>query len=762
MESNHIRVKEIFLKAIELPEEDRIPFIQKECGGDQDLQTEVSTLIENHNERSLFEAPIQKKIDPKKHKKEPSEFEITLKKIQKRKNKKFRYNLILIAIIISLISVGIWTQQKMKDSIIELNEHSLDHNIKATIKSLEEWIRDKENLITTVSKDSTVIAATEYLTSKYGMGKFGNKDSIWNDPVHRRLIEKLKPIILVVESPSFSIVDASGYRIASNIYEVVGMQMSPNGMKEILPSIQLDGPKFTRPYMHRINMVEPVKDDSEVPVTWVDCSIKVNENAIATIGFSFYASNGFNDVLSSHKIGINGHTYAFDEKGILLSEIQDVDELIKYEILKKGEDPVLKLKLINPMNALKDSKTIDRNIYNKSELILPVKEALADKEADSEFIIHTVTEPYYTFNGDEVIGAYVWLPKYNIGLVTELPTKETLKPVHYLNLILIILIGLLIGFVVFSFISSYQVARLNKEIGETSRLGQYTLIKHIGEGGMGEVYLAKHAFLSRPNAVKLLKSEFSHKRDVVKRFEREVQLASQLKNPHTIQIHDFGYTEGDRFYYAMEFLEGITLADLIRIEGSLSLSRTVVLLKQICYSLQETHDHGLVHRDIKPMNIMICKLGGIYDFVKVLDFGLVKDIEGEDLEMTQEAFIQGTPVYMAPERFLRPQLSSPKSDIYSIGMVAYYLVTGRKVFDHIDRNSLLNEILNTTPKNVGELTNENLPKDFSDLVMSCLAKDMEDRPENISAILNVLNKLDVSAWTQTEAKNWWENHIEKK
>lgn len=762
MDSNHIQVKEIFLKAIELPDQDRLKFIEEACGDNEELKSEVLSLLENHNDRSIFEAPIQKKMDLKGRKNPPSEFEITLKKIQKKRNRKLRYNLVLIAIILVLISVGIWTQQQMKRSIIVLNEHSLDHNLNATVKSLDEWIKDKQNIVVALSKDSLVVASTNYLAQKYGMGKFGDRDSIWNDPVHQKLVDRFSPVIKVLESPSFSIVDASGYRIACNIYHSLGKQMDENAMKEILPSIQREGPNFTRPYMLEATSIQNDGDDIQIPVTWVDCSIKNENKPFATLGFSFYAAEGFNEILADHKIGLSGHTYAFDKNGLLISEIHDVDELIKYEIIKEGEDPMLSLTLKNPIQALENSKTIDPKIYKSSPLILPVRKALAEKEHSNEAQIQTITEPYYTFNGEKVIGAYVWLPQYKIGIITELPTNEALKPVHYLNLILIILIGLLIGFVVYSFISSYQVAQLNKEIGERSKLGQYTLIKHIGEGGMGEVYLAKHAFLTRLNAVKLLKSEFSHKKEVIKRFEREVQLASQLKNPHTIQIHDFGYTEGDRFYYAMEFLEGITLADLIRIEGPIPLNRTVVLLKQICYSLQETHAHGLVHRDIKPMNIMICKLGGMYDFVKVLDFGLVKDIEGEDLEMTQESYIQGTPVYMAPERFLRPQLSSPKSDIYSIGMVAYYLITGRKVFDHIDRTSLLNEILNTQPKDLAEIAAEDLPKDFSKLIMSCLAKEMEDRPENIAAILDVLSQLDSSGWNQEEAKNWWEANIEQK
>ena len=758
MKDSHIKIKEIFLKALEVPEDQRASFIQEACKGDENTLKEVQSLLENHTEDSIFEKPIQKKLDYKPNSSKESEFDRTLKKIQKRKKKKLKYNLILIGIILVLISLGIWTQQRMKSSILDLNKHSLQHNLNATVKSLDEWVHFQGNIVLALSEDSLIVHSVNYLSEKYGLGKQGSRDSIWNDPVHQNLVNRMLPILEVMESPGFSIIDASGYRIGSNIYNAVGGQINETGFKEIVPSLQEKGVKFTRPFYHKDFMSDQSNYAFDVPTTWIDCAIDNNGRPNASIGIAFYAETTFNRILRNHRIGINGHTFAFDEDGILLSSIEDMDGLVESGLLKKDMDAMLNLKLINP-ESLSPKKSMEKR--EEEELISPVKRAIISKEIDPN-TIHSIVKPYITFNGKKAIGAYVWLPKYKIGLITELPADETLEPVHYLNLILIILIGLLIGFVIYSFISSYNLARLHKEIGETSKLGQYTLIKHIGEGGMGEVYLAKHAFLSRPNAIKLLKKDLTHKRDTVKRFEREVQLASQLTNPHTIQIHDFGYTEGDRFYYAMEFLEGITLADLIKIEGALPLNRVIYLLRQICYSLQETHNHGLVHRDIKPMNIMICKLGGMYDYIKVLDFGLVKDIEeGEDLEMTQEAYIQGTPVYMAPERFLRPQLNDPKSDIYSIGMVAYYLVTGRKVFDHIDRSSLLNEILNTQPKEMTNFTNEDLPEKFSKLVMGCLKKEMKDRPQQIKEILDVLDELEVSEWDQNAAKNWWESNIEK-
>ena len=203
--------------------------------------------------------------------------------------------------------------------------------------------------------------------------------------------------------------------------------------------------------------------------------------------------------------------------------------------------------------------------------------------------------------------------------------------------------------------SSFSAARLHREVSQARRVGQYTLQKRIGGGGMGQVYLARHALLKRPTAIKLLRPDQTSPLTIA-RFEREVQLTSQLTHPNTIEIFDFGRTPEGLFYYAMEYLPGLTLAELVRQEGPLPAERVICILRQVCGSLKEAHAVGLIHRDIKPQNIMLCERGGQWDFVKVLDFGLVKQLpDGHAPQLTADQQVSGTPLYIAPEVWIQPQ-----------------------------------------------------------------------------------------------------------
>ena len=222
------------------------------------------------------------------------------------------------------------------------------------------------------------------------------------------------------------------------------------------------------------------------------------------------------------------------------------------------------------------------------------------------------------------------------------------------------------------------VQEKNTEIDkdEAKQIGPYELEKKIGEGGIGEVYLARHALLRRPAAIKLLKKR-SINPETLDRFEREVRQTSRLTHPNTVEIYDYGHTPTGTFYYAMEYLPGLTMAQLIQEEGAIVPRRVVHLLDQVCASLSEAHAKGLIHRDIKPQNIMLCERGGIYDTVKVLDFGLVKDVsDPENIQHTAPDQLGGTPMYIAPERIRDPSRNDARTDLYAVGTVAYNLLTG--------------------------------------------------------------------------------------
>jgi len=298
---------------------------------------------------------------------------------------------------------------------------------------------------------------------------------------------------------------------------------------------------------------------------------------------------------------------------------------------------------------------------------------------------------------------------------------------------------------------------LQRKVDEAEQLGQYTLAEKIGEGGMGVVYRAHHAMLRRPTAVKLLRPDDAGEANLV-RFEREVQLTSKLTHPNTIAIFDYGRTADGVFYYAMELLDGLTLEELINAHGPLSPARTIHVLRQVCGALAEAHSIGLIHRDVKPANVVLCERGGAADVVKVVDFGLVKDL-GDDTGVTQANTLAGTPLYMSPEAVRDPTSVDARSDLYAVGAVAYYLLTGKDVFEGATILEVCSHHLRSTPVAPSERVGRELPDDLESLVLSCLEKDAAARPKDARTLGAALGRCaDAAGWTEEEAASWWRTH----
>jgi serine/threonine-protein kinase len=280
-----------------------------------------------------------------------------------------------------------------------------------------------------------------------------------------------------------------------------------------------------------------------------------------------------------------------------------------------------------------------------------------------------------------------------------------------------------------SIVAAASVSRvvygLRSEIRVASRLGQYTLEKKIGEGGLGIVYRARHALLRRPTAIKLLRAEHLGVASV-RRFEREVQATSRLSHPNTVSIFDYGRTRDGVFYYVMELVDGVTLQELVERDGPLPAERVVDILSQIAAALGEAHGLGLVHRDVKPPNVMLCERGGVAGWVKVLDFGLVKEVE----QPSTETLLLGTPAYMAPECFLHPDGVDARADVYAFGALAYFLLTGHEVFDGESVATMCKKHLFGAIVTPSERLGAPIPGELENLVMRCLAKARENRPLN--------------------------------
>ena len=311
---------------------------------------------------------------------------------------------------------------------------------------------------------------------------------------------------------------------------------------------------------------------------------------------------------------------------------------------------------------------------------------------------------------------------------------------------------------VISALASGVIYGLRREVRKARELGQYILEDKLGQGGMGVVYRARHAMLRRPTAVKLLHPERAGEENVA-RFEREVIASARLSHPNTVTVFDYGRTPDGVFYYAMELLEGATLTDVVQVDEPLAPARVAHFMHQVASALVEAHGMGLIHRDIKPDNIVVTERGGVPDVAKVVDYGLVKEIEVEGgVDLTGETTIVGTPRYLAPEAIKGVPLDDGRSDLYALGATAFFMLTGESVFEGDTAVEVCSKHLLTEPDRPSERLGGHVPEDLDSLVVRLLDKKPERRPESAEALVAEVEALECfGQWSRDNARRWWKD-----
>jgi eukaryotic-like serine/threonine-protein kinase len=659
---------------------------------------------------------------------------------------------VIAAVVIG--GAGWWVNTSIESALREQRAATMTTILKADVEALRTWVGREEQTAGQLAENPDFVRAVEAVLAADAVNP--SAPGRPSDPVViGRLREWLAPRLTASGYKGFFLVSPAGRVVAADEDQPQGIALTEY-RKEFFLRVLGGQRAVSKPYRALIWM----KDDKGsmrmgLPTMFAAAPVRdASGQVVAAVGFRLPPEGKFSEILQTARAGHTGETYAFDRNGLMLSSSRFDDDMKQYGLLVDDPDvqSVLTLQLKNPGANLMDGER-PRSRRADMPLTKPVQEATARGDGYD-------VDGYPDYRGVQNLGAWTWLDEYDFGVVTEVDKDEAFRPVYILRGALGVLLGMLLLGAAALFVAMWYMARqqvkLREAVLHAKQLGQYTLEDKLGQGGMGTVYKARHAMLRRPTAVKLL--DVAAMTDLaVARFEREVQMTSGLTHPNTVAIYDYGRTPEGVFYYAMEFLDGTNLDDLVRRYGPLPEARVMHLLRQVCGALAEAHTTGLVHRDIKPANVFLTRRGGMHDFVKVLDFGLVKVADAKEANLTSANTVTGTPLYLSPEGISRPDAVGPPADVYALGAVAYYLITGHPVFDGKTVVEICMKHLNeepTPPSARGGV----LGPQFEQLILKCLAKSPDDRPPHAGALLAALDACPVSGtWNAALAATWWAN-----
>ncbi len=649
-----------------------------------------------------------------------------------------------------LVVAGFWihhaTEQALRDKLRE----GL-HTVSATsAAALTFWIDIVLNSARDWSELPDVRAATQRL-AVLATGSAKPFDDLLAAPEQTELLATLKRLSDSDLYDGFGLVGRDGRVLSAPDEALVGHHLTKNGMTMLAPVFR-GQVVLTRPYQQgemiagagmtldatRMLAVAPVRNERKEVIGAFYLRIRPEED--------------FTRILKVARLGKTGDTYAFDGDGLMLSDSRHNAQLRAIGLIpdEPAAHSILRVHLRDPGGDMTRGYRPDTPLEQRPLTKLVAAAVTEDSPAQVRL------EPYRDYRGVSVVGAYRWLADYGIGLATEVSVDAAFAVSRPLRLMVFGLLGLLLLSAVLILASSVAIQFLRRRVEQVGQLGQYTLERKLGEGGMGEVYLARHALLRRPTAVKLIRTDQVSEQNLT-RFEREVQLTSELTSPNTVEIYDFGFSEDGIFYYVMEYLPGLDLGDLLELEGAVPVGRAVFILKQLCSSLAEAHARGLIHRDIKPPNLILTERGGCFDFVKVLDFGLVKDINSPDVgEPTGSRELAGTPPYIAPERIRYPGSEDARSDLFSVGVIAFNLLTGKQPFEGDTAMEIAYRVANTFAPRVSERTDQAIPPELDQLVADCLATEPDQGPGSAEDIIARLGAIELAEpWNQQAARSWW-------
>jgi eukaryotic-like serine/threonine-protein kinase len=658
-----------------------------------------------------------------------------------------------ILAVLLLLAIG-WgvhgaIERTMRDNLCSQLETLRD----VEVAMLRTWLTGHQKNATSVAGDTEIRQLTESLLN---IESGENLDGSNPESNVRQLAKQLGPAMSAHDYDTFFIATRETV-VASTRADAVGMDV-PLMFRQVFERAFDGQPTVTPPYASVLPQIDSEgRKRTGVPMMSVVVPIlDSNLQPIAALGLQIRPEREFTRILQLGRLGTTGETYAFNRNGLLISNSRFDDILILLGLIpdQEGSQSILQLLVHDPGGDM----TLGYRPQKRRTKLQPthmVKEAIQGQAGVD-------VAGYRDYRGRQVVGAWSWLEEYDFGVATEIDYAEAFRPLTILKRTFWGLLILLAASSLAIFIFTVMVARLQQQAREAAiearQLGQYKLEVKVGEGAMGVVYRGRHAMLRRPTAIKLLNADKVTEASIA-RFEREVQITSHLNHPNTVAIYDYGRTPEQVFYYAMEYLDGVDLQQLIDTYGPQQAGRVIYILKQVCGSLYEAHSQGLVHRDIKPANIMLNRRGSEGDVVKVLDFGLVKAQEEDQGKGQQNVSLAGTPLYMSPEAIQLPGSVDACSDLYAVGAVGYFLLTGHPVFEADDLAELCRLHTSKAPQSPSARLGSKVPVDLENALLACLEKSRSKRPQTARELANLLERCPAAAeWSIDDADAWWGRH----
>jgi len=701
----------------------------------------------------------------------------------------------LVPLLLALLvgGVGWWADHRLRQTIQRELRGDLQSTLDANVTALEIWMENQKRLAATLAEEPRfkTVALELFERSAAGITNRVAFAELSRQMLAReRLAERLRTLgynMAQLVSTNLTIIADTGFgrgRQGGPVFEELQskyQELFASGEPILITPFKLKPPEnVRRPPMGRgegrppfrfgprpegtnapAQMRREPRPPRDLTVMQVAAPVKDNESQTrGALSLILNPDAEFTRILSVARSDESGETFAFDADGLMISKSRFDEQLKKLTLLKAEPEAVsaLTLTLRDPGGDL--TQGFEAGTNTSWPLIYMVEQAI-EGGAGVE------VEPFRDYRGVPTVGAWRWLPKYGFGVGTKLDASEAYRPLRLVRSVFLILFLLLVlsalVILLFSILQVVWRRRLTEAELKARQLGQYQLSEKIGSGGMGVVYKAHHALLRRETAIKLLLPEKADP-GAIARFEQEVRLTCRLTHPNTIQVFDYGHTPDGIFYYAMEYLDGLNLHELVHRYGAQPEERVVHILRQVCESLTEAHGVGLIHRDIKPANVFLCDRGGVPDIVKVLDFGLVKHVSAQPdqtlaTETPGDDGIVGTPNFIAPEAIKDCNQSDVRSDLYSLGALGYFLLTGKEVFDGDSIAELCRKHLHETPVPPGTRVGKSFELDLEALLMRCLEKDPAARPQSARELRQALAECRLAeTWTPERRSTWWVEH----